>query len=258
MIFSEMVGRDEEMNELRHAVTGLVRGKGGIVSVIGEAGIGKSRLMAELKSDPAMTQVTLLEGQAISMGRTLSFHPIIDLLKNWAGISEEDNEGAQLAKLDRAVRAVHPAEADEIVPFVATMMGMKLSGKFADRVKGIEGEGLEKLIFKNVRALLIRGAELRPMIIRVEDLHWADTSSIELLSSLFRLAQSNRILFLNFFRPNYADTGDRVVKGCREEYSSDLTPAAGAPLSLKERGLEKGGSLPSSPRLPLGEGGRGG
>ena len=67
-------------------------------------------------------------------------------------------------------------------PFVATLMGMKLSGKYAERVKGIEGEALEKLIFKNVRELLIKGSELRPMIIRIEDLHWADTSSIELLS----------------------------------------------------------------------------
>ncbi len=259
MIFSEMVGRDEEMNELRHAVTGLVRGKGGIVSVIGEAGIGKSRLMAELKSDPAMKQVTLLEGQALSMGRTLSFHPIIDMLKNWAGISEEDQEGAQLAKLDRAVRAVHPDEADEIVPFVGTMMGMKLTGQFAERVKGIEGEGLEKLIFKNVRALLIRGAELRPMIIRVEDLHWADTSSIELLISLFRLARDHRIMFLNFFRPNYPDTGDRVAKACREEYSCALTPASGAPLSRGERGsvgenLSQGLPSPSG----RGAGGEGG
>ena len=211
MIYSEMVGRDEEMNLLRHLVTGLVTGKGGIVNVIGEAGIGKSRLMAELKSDPAMKQVTLLEGQAISMGRNLSFHPIIDLLKNWAGIREDDGEPSHFGEArEGGPRACIPAEADEIVPFVGTLMGMKLSGKFAERVKGIEGEALEKLIFKNMRELLIKGSELRPMIIRIEDLHWADTSSIELLSALFRLAQNHRILFLNFFRPNYEETGDRV------------------------------------------------
>lgn len=234
MIFSEMVGRDKEMNELRHAVTGLIRGRGGIVNVIGEAGIGKSRLMAELKSDPSMKQVTLLEGQTISMGRNLSFHPIIDLLKNWAGIREDDGEADAIAKLDKAVRAVHTYEADEIVPFVATMMGMKLSGKFAERVKGIEGEALEKLIFKNVRELLIRGAELRPMIIRIEDLHWADTSSIELLESLFRLSLDNRILFLNCFRPNYPDTGERISEFVSEEYDDNYTEIRVQPLDGNE------------------------
>ena len=108
-----------------------------------------------------MKQVTLLEGQAISMGRNLSFHPIIDLLKNWAGIREDDGEAESFAKLEKAMRAVHPAEADEIIPFVATLMGMKLSGKYAERVKGIEGEALEKLIFKNIRELLIKGSELQ-------------------------------------------------------------------------------------------------
>ena len=59
-------------------------------------------------------------------------------------------------KLETAIRSVCGDETDEVFPFVATMMGMKLSGKHAERVKGIEGEGLEKLILKNVRELLIK------------------------------------------------------------------------------------------------------
>jgi len=184
-----------------------------------------------------MKQVTLLEGQAISMGRNLSFHPIIDLLKHWAGISEEDVEQISFAKLDRAIRGVHPDEADEILPFVATLMGMKLSGKYVNRVKGIEGEALEKLIFKNIRALLIKGSELRPMILRIEDLHWSDTSSIELLSSLFRLAKGHRILFLNFFRPGYGETGDRVTKTVKEDFSDISTEIALHPLDENESSI---------------------
>ena len=153
-------------------------GEGSVVNVIGEAGIGKSRLIAELKKREVMKRVTILEGRAISIGKNLSFHPIIDLLKNWARIAEGDSEIARLDKLERAIRAIHSEETQEILPFVATLMGMKLSGKNAERVKGIEGEALEKLIFKNVRELVIKGAELRPTVIVLEDLHWADTSSI--------------------------------------------------------------------------------
>ena len=152
-----MVGRDRELDRLELQVMKVINGEGSVVNVVGEAGIGKSRLIAELRKRDVMKKVTLLEGRAISIGRNLSFYPIIDLLKQWAGIAEDDPETARFDKLESAVRAIHPEEADEIVPFVAMLMGMKLRGKHAERVKGIEGESLEKLIFKNVRELIIKG-----------------------------------------------------------------------------------------------------
>ena len=88
-------------------------------------------------------------------------------------------------------------------------MGMKLSGKHAERIKGIEGEALEKLIFKNVRELLIRSTEIIPTVIVIEDLHWADTSSLLLIDALYRLARSQKVVFINVFRPGYWDS-------CRE------------------------------------------
>jgi len=186
------------------------------VNLIGEAGIGKSRLISELRKRPAMKQVTLLEGRAISIGRNLSFHPIIDLLKHWARISEDDTEALSLSKLETAIRSVSQQDADEIIPFVATLMGMKLIGRYAERVKGIEGEGLEKLILKNVRDLITKATDLTPLVVIIEDLHWADTSSIELLESLFRLAETHRILFINVFRPEHKETGNRIIESLKE------------------------------------------
>ena len=92
-------------------------------------------------------------------------------------------------KLQEAIRRVSADEVDEIFPFLATLMGMKLSGKHAERIKGIEGEALEKLIFKNVRELLIRSTEIIPTVIVIEDLHWADTSSLLLIDALYRLSR---------------------------------------------------------------------
>lgn len=97
----------------------------------------------------------VLEGRAISIGKNLQFHPIIDLLKNWADIFEDDSQTRAFNKLEQAVRTVHPEETDEILPFVATLMGMKLKDRYAERIEGIEGEALEKLIVKNVRELVI-------------------------------------------------------------------------------------------------------
>ena len=167
-----------------------------------------------------MNQVMLLEGKAISIGRNLSFYPIIDFLKQWAGIKEEDVHTIAFNKLNTAVTDLHPQEADEIIPFIATLMGIKLAGTYAARVQGIEGEALESLIFKNLRQLLIQAAKLQPVVIIIEDLHWADASSIEFLEHLFRLAEDHRILFVSAVRPAYKETGDRIIKALREDLTS--------------------------------------
>ncbi|MCK4782509.1 MAG: AAA family ATPase, partial [Desulfobacteraceae bacterium] len=185
-------------------------------NIIGEAGIGKSRLMAELKNQDFMKRVTILEGRAISIGRNLSFHPIIELLKQWARIRMDDGEAAAFDKLKSAVKNLYPDEIGEVLPFVATLMGMKLPGEYAERVKDIEGKSLEKLILKNMREILIKGTELTPLVIVIEDLHWVDTSSLELMVSLFRLAETQKILFINVFRPGYTETGERIVEALKE------------------------------------------
>ena len=216
MIFSEMVGRDNELDKLELQVAKAINGEGSIVNIIGEAGIGKSRLVAELKKRDVMKQVAPYEGRAISIGRNLSFHPIIDLLKQWAPIREDDGEARAFQTLEAAIGRLYPDAVDEVLPFVATLMGMKLPEKYERRVRGIEGEALEKLILKNVRELLIKATERTPLVIVTEDLHWADTSSIEMLESLFRLAKTQRMLFINVFRPGHEETGDRIVETIKE------------------------------------------
>lgn len=216
MIYSEMVGRDKQLDRLELQVMKAINGEGSIVNIIGEAGIGKSRLIAELKKREVIKRVTLFEGRAVSIGRNLSFHPVIDLLKQWARIREDDGEAMAFGKLEVAVKSLFPEAVGEVLPFVGTLMGMKLSGRYAERVKGIEGEALEKLILKNVRELLIKATELTPLVIVVEDLHWADTSSIELMESLFRLAETKRILFVNVFRPEHKETGDRIIETIKD------------------------------------------
>ena len=234
MISSAMVGRDTELNKLEFQIMKAINGEGSIVNVIGEAGIGKSRLIAELKNRDVMKRVTLLEGRAISMGANLGYHLIINLLKNWAQITEEDTEVAAFTKLESAIRTTCPEALGEIFPFVATLMGIKLLGRYAERMKGIEGEALEKLILKNVRDLITRGTQRAPLVVILEDLHWSDTSSIELMESLFRLAAKERIVFINVFRPGYAETGDRITKTIQENYPDKYTEIALQPLDEKQ------------------------
>lgn len=257
-VFSEMVGRDREIDKLELQVMKAINGEGSVVNISGEAGIGKSRLIAELKKREVMRRVTFLEGRAISIGRNLSFHPIINLFKHWANIVESDSEARSIAKLKQAIRTVHSEGTDEILPFVGTLMGMKLWGRYAERVEGIEGEALEKLILKNLRDLMIKGSELQTMVIVMEDLHWADDSSLGLLQNLYGLTEKHRLLFINVFRPGYlGESGTNVTSGAHELIDiqslgkqdsealiNNMLEIRGLPFSIKEQILDRAGGNP--------------
>jgi hypothetical protein len=128
MISSPLVGRDAELRLLRACLASTARGEGGIVSLVGEAGLGKSRLLAETCASEEAKALLVLEGRSLSIGQGLSFHPFVDLLQQWAGIDEEDGEPARLAKLEARIQAVLADEAGEHFPFVATLMGMRPGG----------------------------------------------------------------------------------------------------------------------------------
>ena len=212
MIFSEMVGRKNKLDKLELQVMKLINGEGSIVNIIGEAGIGKSRLLEELKGREVVQRLTLLEGRAVSMGRNLSFHPMVDLLKQWARIGVDDDMTEAFTKLETAFRRLLWDAAGEVLPFVATLMGLNLPVQSRDRLQGIEGEALEKLIRKSMRELFTQLSKSSPLIIVIDDLHWSDKSSIELLESLFRLTEKERILFINLFRPGYSQTGQQIME----------------------------------------------
>jgi tetratricopeptide (TPR) repeat protein len=237
MIFSEIVGREIEMDRLLNHLSKLMEGKGFIVSIIGEAGIGKSRLIAELLKKEEITDMRCLEGRALSIGRNLPFHPVIDLLRKFAGISEDDSEIISFNKCEKLVRDIVPGGADEILPFIATLMGLSLTGKYADRLQGIEGEALEKLILKNLRDFFAKAVESKPMIIIIEDLHWADLSSISLLESLYRLATNNKLLFINVLRPGYDETSGRILTTIKNRYPGHHDEINIEPLNLQQTDL---------------------
>ena len=231
MIYSTLIGRNKELDMLSLHLLKVINGEGSIVNVTGEAGIGKSRLIEEIRKKPETKRVTLLEGRAISSGQNLSFYPIIDLLKNWSGAKDEDTKQMTHVKLEKKIASIAKHDLDEIFPFIATLMGLKLTGKYLERVSGIEGNALEKLILKSLDALLIKMADSRPLLILLEDLHWIDQTSLLFLESLFRISTEHPILFINVFRPGYESTGGRLLKTIEDRYASIAKHIMLKPLS---------------------------
>ncbi len=234
MITSSLVGRDRELAVLRRCVRGLASGHGGIVNLIGEAGLGKSRLLAEMSAWPELNEIRCLRGGCVAIGRTLPFHPFIGLFRDWARIAQEDGDETAFAKLDAAVGAVAAGDKDEIVAFVATVMSLRLPGPAAERVNDVEGDAREKLLAKNVRTLFERMAAARPTMVVLEDLHWMDQSSVHLLEALLRPVRDHPLLFVHAFRPGDADPVQRVVHAAKERHPERCVDVVLEPLGAKE------------------------
>jgi predicted ATPase len=257
-IFSELVGRDEELARLKQCVARVGHGEGEIVSLSAEGGVGKSRLLAELHSAEGDEAINWLEGRSLSIGQTLSFHPFADLLRAWAKITDRDDDGSAWTKLDAAVSRLFPNESAEISPFVATVLGMRLPAEHQNRIQRIQGDAMEKLIRGRVTQLFRKMSDEKPLVLVFDDLHWADLSSIELLESLLRLAEDHPILFIQVFRTGFPQTSERLQDFIAEHHAQRHTEIHLDPLDrgasrLLINSLFKGGDIPHRTRAMIEE-----
>lgn len=226
LIFSNLVGRDAEIALLESSLKKLAAGRGGIINLIGEAGIGKSRLVAEIRKKDIWNRIAFLEGRCIAIGRNFSFYPFNILLRNWADIHENDNEGIAFEKLERAVSAILGQEAQDSLPFIATISGMALPQFYNRRVRELEGESLEILILKSMKELFSKMSLRKPLVILMEDFHWSDKSSIKFLSALYPLSKKFPILFFVVLRPDYDHRIEKAVNEVRTDYPDQYTEIA--------------------------------
>ena len=128
----------------------------------------------------------------------------------------QDPEEEVPAKVEAAVARLFADEADEFSPFLATLMGLRLSDRQRARIEAVPGEMMERMLRRSVTEFLRRLSEGKPLVLVFDDLHWADLSSIELLESLLRLCAADPILFVHVFRPNFPATSGRILEWVRE------------------------------------------
>ncbi len=230
-VFSALVGRDAEFGELRARLAALRTGRGVVISLVAEAGLGKSRLVAELAASPEAQGLVWLEGRSLSTGRDLSFHPFADLLRSWAGIDDLDDEDSARKMFDASVAGVLPEDTGDTATLLANLLGLRLADAERERLARISGDVLEKWIHRAVTQLLVRGATANPVVVVLDDLHWADESSIALLEALLPLASKHALLFLGVTRPGFAATSGRIAEAARKAAGLDHVEIALAPLS---------------------------
>jgi tetratricopeptide (TPR) repeat protein len=227
---SVLVGREQELATLVGSLTALCGGHGEIVLLRGEPGVGKSRLLAEARRHDGVARVLCLEGRAISFGRTLSYWPFIEILRAAFGIAEGDAEAEALRKLEAGVGALFDTRAPEIVPYLAAVMSLELSGEYQRRVKYLDAQAMKRQVFLAMRQLFERLAERQPVLIVLEDWHWVDQSSVALCEHLMPLARNQPLSFWLATRSEPAEPAARIKEAVSAIQELSLHEIALTPL----------------------------
>ena len=232
---SPLVGRDHEMHTLQACIADLMAGRGQVISVVADAGVGKSRLVAELREWAATAYPALQwhEGRSYSYETAKPYAPFTVLFSSMPGIGPENEEGDReqaYAGLRAGVGRVLPGREAELAPFLATMLGVQVSGEDADRVKYLEPPQLRERIFQAVHAFVEASARARPTVVMLEDLHWIDPTSLELLERLLPLTDSTALMVLVLFRPAREDPSWRFHELASRHYGHRYTQVALEPL----------------------------
>lgn len=198
-----MIGRDSELNSLKKAVSNLVKNKQGqFILLTGEAGIGKSRLINEWSSLLKKAPVNVLVGRSLTYRRSVSYWVFLELLRNWVGIHQSTSDEIASQKLVSLVNEKLGARAADTIPYLEHLLSLPFSNPAtADRLRRLDAGQLRKQIFLAVRDLLVAEARLQPLIIILEDLHWADEASLDLLEFLLESLKQTPFLALGISRP---------------------------------------------------------
>ncbi len=201
-----MVGRKRELAVLSDALGRLARGEGGVVYVLGEVGLGKSRLLREAQKAAAHRNIAWLEGRADSIGQNLSYGPIKQILELDTGLSGGEDPAERFARLDCRVGELLPDDHDRQLTPIAALLGLvpeAAAGDWQTSVaQDLARQRVQEALFRYFQGLSTE----KPLVLVFEDCHWIDASSAALLERLFPLAQTAPLLLCLVARPETEGT----------------------------------------------------
>ncbi len=218
---ADLIGRNPELELLNKALDRVRAGKGSLVLLCGNAGTGKSRLVEEFKSTLNPENVTWREGQCYPYARNFTYFPLIDLLSRTFGIKESDAPEHVREKIESGLDFLE--HKDDVVPYVGSLYHLKYK-----QLEGISPEVWRSRLQMAFIEILTVIARRAPTIICLEDLHWADPSSLELIRFLlsdFRYPA----LVICVYRPTLTLLSNQQTANLGESYVEirleDLSPA---------------------------------
>ena len=219
---TQFVGRNNELQTLRRAEERARQGQGQVVALVGEPGVGKSRLFHEFTHSPRFQGSLILEGRSVSYGKATAWLPVIELLKSYFRIEARDDVQSIREKVTGKVLALHES-LKSMLPAFLSLFDLSVEG-VAWRV--LDPAQRRRRTLDAVKTLLLRESEEQFLVVMFEDLHWADGETVELLGGLIDSLPTRRILLLLNYRPEFHhDWGSR---GCYAQVRVDALPTESA------------------------------
>ena len=196
-VSTALVGRGQELAALTEALDLLTEGAGGVVSLTGEAGVGKSRLTAAARMHAEEQGFRWFEGRCVSYGAGLAYWPYLELLRDFAGIRVDEAPELASARLAGAVGGI---EAPDALPFFAHLLGLA-TDDVSGEVASLEPQAFRRALHGAFGTWGEAAASEQPIVIAIEDVHWADASTVALTSELTSLCSRASVLLYLTARP---------------------------------------------------------
>jgi class 3 adenylate cyclase/tetratricopeptide (TPR) repeat protein len=196
---TKFVGRENPMAALMDAYEKVKNGTGQVVGVVGEAGVGKSRLLFEFRGRLSRGEFGYLEGRCIHFGGAMPYLPILDILRSYFEIEEGERETVIRKRVkERIVQLDEKLQG--IVPPIQDLLSLKVED---EEYLKLEPKEKKERAFEAIRNLLIRESQRKTAIIAIEDLHWVDKTSEAFLNDLIGCLANARFLLILLYRPEY-------------------------------------------------------
>jgi class 3 adenylate cyclase/predicted ATPase len=219
---TKFVGRDREMDAMKHAAELAKSGHGQIVAAMAEAGVGKSRLMFEFKATSAAGWM-VLETFSVSHGKASAYQPVIELLCSYFKITDEDDDRSRREKIAGRLAILDPS-LEDARPYIFALLGITDTGdprhewgqnfdrldeylrqlQKKDPLAQMDGQVKKQRTLDAIKRILLRESLNQPLMVIFEDLHWIDDETQALLNLLADSIASAKLLLLANYRPEYA------------------------------------------------------
>jgi tetratricopeptide (TPR) repeat protein len=196
---SRFVGRARDLAVLHEYLRRVEDGRGQVVGILGEPGVGKSRLLHEFRESLDPGRVRHIEGRCLSYGSTIPYLPIIDIVRTSFGVLESDAADVTADKVRAGLQAMG-LDVEVSAPYLLHLLGAR---EGAEAVSRLEPDAVKARTMSVLRQMGVAGSRERPVILAVEDLQWIDPTSEEVLASLSEGLASYPLMLIATYRPGY-------------------------------------------------------
>jgi tetratricopeptide (TPR) repeat protein len=243
---SKFVGRQHEIESLSRVAMRAKAGHGQVVALVGEAGVGKSRIFLEFARSLGAQGWLILEGGSVSYDKATSYLPLIDLLSRYFEIQDRDTEQQVRERVGRKLLALGDEKLLAQLPLLTGALGISVSD---DAWANIHPFERQTLIFDAFKRLLVRESQNQPLCLVIEDMHWIDAETQTFLEMLLESIPAARVLLLVNYRPEYENRWteksyfsvlriDPLAAGCADELLDALLGSDTELLPIKKKLIE--------------------